>query len=352
VAEHLGAAERVFVVPDGSLNLVSLAALPAAGDRYLIERGPVLSYASAERDLVPVGGLRSGGKGLLAVGAPDYDRATRVAGKTDTAGGTQANRMRSDSTDGCGDLAGLDFERLPATETETETAEVVELWRSTVPEGETALYLTGAEASESAFKSSAPGRRVLHLATHGFFLGSDCAASTESTRGVAGIAPSAASAAPPEPTGTATQSVTSPLLLSGLALAGANRRAELNESEDGILTAEEIASLDLTGVELAVLSACDTGVGKVHSGEGVYGLRRAMQVAGVGTQVISLWAVDDESTRTWMESFYDGLLRRQLDVAQAARAAGLAVLETRRDAGESAHPFYWAAFVATGGATR
>jgi CHAT domain-containing protein len=141
----------------------------------------------------------------------------------------------------------------------------------------------------------------------------------------------------------------SPLLLSGLAFAGANERATATEGmDDGVLTAEEVAALDLGGVEWAVLSACDTGVGEIRAGEGVFGLRRAMQVAGVHTLIMSLWPVDDEATREWMKALYRGRLTGGLDSAAAVRAAGMHVLKQRRAAGESAHPYYWAAFVAAG----
>jgi CHAT domain-containing protein len=141
----------------------------------------------------------------------------------------------------------------------------------------------------------------------------------------------------------------SPLLLSGLALAGANRRNEAGPNEeDGILTAEEIASLDLSGVEWAVLSACETGVGEVRAGEGVFGLRRAFQVAGARTLIMSLWSVEDEATRAWMGYLYRARLEEKKDTAESVRAASLAVLEERRAKGESTHPFYWGAFVAAG----
>ena len=93
----------------------------------------------------------------------------------------------------------------------------------------------------------------------------------------------------------APRSERNPLLLSGLALAGANRRATSGDGEDGILTAEEVGALDLGGVEWAVLSACDTGLGEIRAGEGVFGLRRAFQVAGVRTVIMSLWSVQDEA---------------------------------------------------------
>jgi CHAT domain-containing protein len=141
----------------------------------------------------------------------------------------------------------------------------------------------------------------------------------------------------------------SPLLRSGLALAGADRREQAGPDEDdGILTAEEIAALDLSGVEWAVLSACDTGAGEVRAGEGVFGLRRAFQIAGARTLIMSLWSVDDESTREWMTALYDARLHRRLSTAESVRHASLSVLNARRNAGQSTHPFHWAAFVAAG----
>src|SRR5262249_41757108 len=135
-----------------------------------------------------------------------------------------------------------------------------------------------------------------------------------------------------------------PLLLSGLALAGANHRAAADpeEEEDGILTAEEIASLDLSGVEWAVLSACNTASGDIRVGEGVLGLQRAFQIAGARTLVMSLWQVDDKATRHWMEQLYEARLRRRLDTATAVREAMLAALQDRRRKGLDTHPFHWA----------
>ena len=139
------------------------------------------------------------------------------------------------------------------------------------------------------------------------------------------------------------------MVLSGLALAGANRRAAAEpDEEDGILTAEEIAALDLSSVEWAVLSACDTGVGEIRASEGVFGLRRAFQVAGAGTVIMSLWAVDDKATSDWMGALYESRLVKGLDTAEAVRKATLTVLEQQRQKGWSTHPFYWGAFVAVG----
>ena len=107
------------------------------------------------------------------------------------------------------------------------------------------------------------------------------------------------------------------MLRSGLALAGANTflrgATPPAEAEDGLLTAQDVAGLDLLNTELAVLSACDTGLGEIHSGEGVFGLRRAFVLAGVRTLVMSLWKVPDLATAFLMDRFYDNLLTRGLD---------------------------------------
>jgi CHAT domain-containing protein len=104
----------------------------------------------------------------------------------------------------------------------------------------------------------------------------------------------------------------------------------------------------LGGVEWAVLSACDTGVGEIKAGEGVFGLRRAFQVAGARTVIMSLWSVEDEATREWMRSLYINRLERKLSTADAVHQASVTVLRARRAAKQSTHPFFWAGFVAAG----
>jgi CHAT domain-containing protein len=115
-----------------------------------------------------------------------------------------------------------------------------------------------------------------------------------------------------------------------------------------VLTAEEIAALDLSSVEWAVLSACETGAGEVRASEGVFGLRRAFALAGARTLIFSLWEVEDAAAREWMRLLYEKRFREDLETAEAVRAASLTALGRRRQRGESAHPSSWAAFVATG----
>ena len=121
------------------------------------------------------------------------------------------------------------------------------------------------------------------------------------------------------------------------------------DEDDGILTAEEVASLNLEGVEWAVLSACDTGFGEIRAGEGVFGLRRAFQVAGARTVIMSLWSVEDQATRAVDACALRGPTRRGISTppTRCVKRAS-ASCATRRAAGQTTHPFYWAAFVAAG----
>ena len=201
----------------------------------------------------------------------------------------------------------------------------------------------GREANEATFKQEAHNYRVLHLATHGFFLGA-CSAGTSGTRSVGGLTKAGARrrSAARDPWRTRCSCPAS----RSLAPTGALPPAA--DEDDGILTAEEVASLELGGVEWAVLSACDTGVGEVRAGEGVLGLRRAFQVAGARTVIMSLWSVDDQAARAWMRALYEGRFQKGLATADAVHAASLSPLRDRRARGLSTHPFYWAGFVAAG----
>jgi CHAT domain-containing protein len=339
IGAHLRDATRVFVVPDGAIGLVPLAALPAKDTSYVLEHTPPISYLSAERDLaamtVPV---QTVARGILALGGPAFgDAVPAAAAPLSLAAApvlaTSAADTRSASA--CGSAEGLHFEPLPGTIAEVQ--EIARLWAARRT-AEPVKLLTGPEASENTFKRSAHDYRILHLATHGFFLREACdARAARGTRGVGGL-----TGPPPTPS-------ENPLLLSGLALSGANRRAAASaDGDDGILTAEEVAGLDLSGVEWAVLSACDTGVGEVAAGEGVFGLRRAFQIAGARSVIMSLWSVEDLSTRAWMSALYEGRFDRNLPTADAAHQASLTLLRGRRSKGLSTHPFYWAAFVAAG----
>jgi CHAT domain-containing protein len=220
------------------------------------------------------------------------------------------------------------FLPLPASEREVE--EIAEVWQG-FGASQPVTTLFRDDALEASFKRLAAGRQVLHLSTHGFYLGAGCPVYELPGRWAADV------------------SMESPLLRSGLAFAGANhRQAALPSEDDGILTAEEVAALDLLGVDWAVLSACESGLGDVQTGEGVLGLRRTFAAAGVRTLIMSLWPVDDDVTRDWMSQLYRHRFMDGLSTIEAVHHTNLDLLAARRTAGESTHPFYWAGFVAAG----
>ncbi|HEU5310521.1 MAG TPA: CHAT domain-containing protein, partial [Candidatus Eisenbacteria bacterium] len=330
VAARLGDVSRVYVVLDGSLLLVNFDALPMDG-RYLVETELDLRYLATERDLAVRSIDAPRGTGLLALGGVAF-------GSTARSGASASRKLRGTDAD-CPDLATITFEPLPETRREVEA--IVGSW----PDSEPCSLLLGADATEAAFKAQAAGKRVIHVATHGFFLGEECGAEVAGGRGIGATVRPGAKVVPRRKH----VAERNPLLLSGLALAGANRRAGVRAGEeDGILTCDEVAALDLSHAEWAVLSACDTGLGRIQAGEGVLGLRRAFRVAGARCLVMSLWAVEDRATMEWMKAFYDAVGSTGTPAEEAVRMASRGVLGHRRAQRESTHPFYWASFVAVG----
>ncbi|MEK7315753.1 MAG: CHAT domain-containing protein [Candidatus Eisenbacteria bacterium] len=329
----LGNVSGVVIVPDGTLHGVNFGALPRGGEGYLIEENFLIHYITSELDIVEKRDRGRRGSGLLAFGGVDFGSEPEPR-KEVRQGANAADAAAGD----CAGFYEAKFSPLPQSRLEVE--EIAGEWGGS----SRATVVTGTEATEAAFKRLAPGKQVLHLATHGFFLDAGrCSQGGLGSRGIAGLE------SPVRPRRRSAFHQQSPLLLSGLALAAANRRSEATpHEEDGVLTAEEVASLDLRGVDLAVLSACDTGVAGASGGEGILGLRRAFQTAGVATLITSLWAVQDDAARDWMRAFYQSRIRDGAGTAEAVRTAMLKVLQSRRAQGRSTSPSFWASFLAAG----
>jgi len=194
--------------------------------------------------------------------------------------------------------------------------------------------LEGSQATKAALLGQAPNAGILHLATHAYFAGEEC-----TPAGMVSEQRKFESLRVEDPAFLGH----SPLLLSGIALAGANER----EKADGILTALEVTALDLRGTDLVVLSACDTGLGTAARSQEVLGLRWAFAYAGTKNLVTSLWSVPDAETATLMTHFYTALWGKGMSVADALRTAQLEMLRAARARGDSA-PHAWGAFVASG----
>ena len=301
----LGGARRILLSPDGALSLVPFGALVDENGRYLLETLAV-SYLVSGRDLLRMKTHAPARSPELVVADPDFGaRGPRTEEPRGARGGPSLARASFGRLDGTG----------------REAAAIAAFFPG-------ATLLTGSRATEQALKQ-AHGPRVLHVATHGFFL-EDRGTGRASARALELAASAPAQGREPNP-----------LLFSGLALAQANARPA--EGEDGILTALEASGLDLWGTKLVVLSACDTGLGQLDQGEGVSGLRRALFTAGAESAIMSLWKVDDAATRDLMIGIYRRLGQGG-GRADSLREAQLALAQDPR----TAHPFYWAGFVAVG----
>lgn len=305
-----GGAPRLLISPDGALNLVPFEAMIDRDGRYLIERYAI-SYLTSGRDLLRMQVARAARGEPVIVADPLF--GMRAAGPSS-----------------------MYF--APLSNTATEARAIAKLF----PE---ARLLTGSQATKSAL-STLEAPRLLHIASHGFFFRGGAASSD--------TPPTAPIAAPGTRGMQATVSTENPLFRSGLALAGANIDHAAS-GDSGILTAMEASGLNLWGTKLVTLSACDTGIGEVRNGEGVYGLRRAFVLAGAESLVMSLWPVSDYVTRQMMTAYYTGL-RDGLGRGDALRAAKLAMLRRTSTAagprGTSAHPhrhpYFWASFIQSG----
>jgi CHAT domain-containing protein len=300
---------------------------------YLIERVPI-HLLSSGRDLAR---LEDPGRlltGLFALADPDYNaspiaRLSTTDEQPDDSPLEQAEYASRSVRSGCGELNNITVEPLPGTRAEVER--VTTTWGQ-INVDPVKVYL-GAEASEESFKTEAPGNGVVHLATHGYFLEGICQPEArrtwrmDSDIGYVGE---------------------NPLLLSGLFLAGANLHGEGTDSlaaEDGILTAEEVVSMNFAGTRLVVLSACETALGEVKLGEGVYGLRRAFQMAGARTVISALWPVSDEATAELMGRLYE---KGAEALAETMRRVQLERINEIRAENKIDHPFTWGAFIALG----
>ncbi len=360
IVATLEGATDLFVVPEGVLTEVPWLALPGPRRSYLAEGGFVIRVLDAERDLSsPRETAR--GAGILAIGAPDFDRVEgdRALAESRLPRGNAAALALSYHAQQWPCREAPRLAALPGARAEVDA--IVAAWPGS--EGP-ARVLSGAEAAEAAVKREAPGHAVLHIATHGIVVSDSCQAEVEGTRGVGGIttieSEKTGSAARKKPPASATAPGASAARIAlrresvwserqvWLALAGANRPPDASRGADeGLLTAEEIATLDLRGTSWVVLSACHSGLANAWAREGVLGMGRAFLLAGADAVIAARWPIGDETTREWMSHLY-AARGRGLSAGEAVTAATRSALAARRKDGRPTHPFHWAAFTSNG----
>lgn len=284
---------HIFMVPAGNLCLVPFAALVDQQGAYEIHRY-TFTYLTTGRDLIQPKQVQTRNSLPLILAGPDYEQIAVPKGNTLLQHMTQSPAW------------------FPPLEHAKEEGRIL---HQLIPRS---ILVTGPSASKFTIKEvRAPS--ILHIASHGFFLPDNRDRLDRVIWEFSGAA------------------LPSPLLRSGIALAGANFYRE------GMLTALEISGLDLSGTELVALSACETGLGDVSSWEGVYGFRRSFFLAGAKSLLASLFPVPDDATVRLMKGFYERLLTGK-GRSQALREAQLSML----DADETAHPLNWAAFLLIG----
>jgi CHAT domain-containing protein/TPR repeat protein len=315
---------RLYIGPDGVLNFLSFATLPDQDGKFASESYE-FAYVGSGRDLLRKGGAPAN-KDITIIADPKF-QMDHAATHTDEAANKIIADLRSAEID---QFSKLHLAPLPGTKLEAESVKAVAeaaSWKATLHEGESA-------SKEKVSEIKAPA--VLHLATHGFFLGAEPESGSEELkaselnlpasglmaplRSVFGSAQTPAKADRGMQVVAANKNPASennfikamnPMRQSGLALSGGQSTLEAwakghfpDTHNDGILTAEEVAALNLDGTWLVTLSACETGVGKIVSGEGVFGLRRAFMMAGSQNLLMTLWPVSDATTPKIMHDFY------------------------------------------------
>jgi CHAT domain-containing protein len=321
-------AKALLVAPDGMLGLIPWDVLPDAAGIPLGDRMRI-SYLTSARVLLREPSPGPSGEPLIVAG-PDFNQAEAAAAdpaeglagrpaEGPTEGPTEGPAGRPDERRGLAAQFPLGFPELPGAAREGE--DVARLLG--------AHAWTGPDATRDRLLS-ARSPRILHLATHSFHLDEN---DTGLRRSILARIP----ADDHRSTVSRLMWMTAPMpmLRCGLALAGANAPRSPN---DGVVTGEDLAGLDLDGTELAVLSACDTGLGDIRVQEGVTGLVHALSIAGVRAVVVSLWRVHDEAGHRLMTGFYERFV--------ASGDACAALHEARRAlAAHDPDPALWSSFV-------
>jgi CHAT domain-containing protein/tetratricopeptide (TPR) repeat protein len=306
LTSQLAGVTLVLFSPDGPLSRFPLEALPGAqAGHYLVEELAV-AVVAVPQDLPQLLAAPAppGQASMLAVGDVDY--GTRDPQPPQQAEVAEAREAPQHQIAARG-RDGMTWPALAGTGTEVDQV----LARFQGAYGKDAgrrAVLRGSNATVQAVCAAAPRSRYIHLATHGFFsplqVRAALSPSIDSRNAEAGFHPG---------------------LLSGIVLAGANHPPDANE-DDGILTALEVSEMDLGHVDLAVLSACETGLGQAAGGEGLLGLQRAFQVAGARSVVASMWSVADAETQVLMNRFYQNLWEKKMTKVAALRDAQLWML--------------------------
>lgn len=309
LAKRINANSRIYIAPDGMLNLLPFHTL-VEHDKYLIEKYDIC-YLTSALDLLSDEEKSTGLKEAVIFSDPDYDSGL--------SGLVEPEDHLLNRVNGCYET---EFPRLRYGH--QEALELSDLLNQT-HEFEVTMF-DGQNATEQALKALASPPYLLHIITHGYY----CRSGNDQ--------------------------FSNPLLNSSLIFAGVNstihNRQPESGSEDGILSAYEISGINLNGCELVALSACETGIGELshdhtRQHEGVFGLRRAFRHAGAKSILLSLWKVPDKQTYELMNNFYQLWLKGK-SKSNSIRQAMLTTLKESTIKHKSTHPIFWGGFMLLG----
>ena len=330
IEKKLDGISKIFISPDANLNLLPFEILLQPNERFLVEDFTV-NYLTCGRDLLGFQSHSAESQASVIIGNPDFDldiqKKIQIPDQSDVQDYTYKNTIDSNQ------LGKMHFE--PLLGAEKEALLIADL----IGHDNVKLYL-GKEATGDIFMQI-KNPKFLHIATHGFFLSEDKldVSQSQNQRGF--------KKAQKKKIRKEFQ-IENPLLRAGLAFAGANKVLEGKSHVNGIITAEKILGLRLLGTDMVVLSACETGLGKIKGGEGVFGLRRAFTQAGARSLVMSMWSVPDLETSELMANFYRNIIFGKMNRAQALRQAIVQQIGIVRKRYGMAYPFYWGAFIFMG----
>ncbi|NUM34496.1 MAG: CHAT domain-containing protein [Candidatus Brocadiae bacterium] len=344
--KHLRDKTRAYIIPDDILCFIPFEALIRKNQNrsmFLAERIEIL-YLSSPLDLLEYSSESpQSNEGFLCLGGVSYSGKPKVSHQIASRSSSLDSPEKGESF--WGDLPGAEW----------EAKNLAKIYKKTHPQNPL-IYLSKQEACEENLIRKAPGIKYCHLATHGFFksiLQEEQNTRSKKNRDIDMLFN-------PEEESQLTLNFfkskdgINPYLYSGIVLAGANLKQNSANFNDGILTAEELAAINLRGMSLLTLSACETGIGVGISGQGISGLRMAAQVAGVRSMLISLWKVDDVGTQAFMEAFYKRLWHHKKGKLQSLRETRLEWIKKNRLGmrGAKGEDIYslrvWAAFILSG----
>ena len=308
VEEYLKGVENIYLSPSGLLNKISFPAIATGKNVFLCDNYRMMLIGST--------GSIAQGKDLIGEKSLSAMIFGGIQYSSQSTGSDVWNYLEGTKAEGDA-IAGI----LKKSQIEVK-------------------YLSGVNATETFFKQNAGKNNILHLATHGFFFDDPNKVRIEEKKEEIEFGDITFRGTSRAYGVTSFVNNENPLMRSGLVLAGANDvwvSTEKDESDDGVLTAQEVTQIDMRKNDLVVLSACETGLGDIRGSEGVYGLQRALKMAGVKNIIMSLWQIPDRETVEFMNLFYNKLL--------VTRDIRDAFYESQKEMRTKYDPYFWGAMV-------